>query len=97
MKKGRQIIGSLCPVNHGGHIRATNEKVKDRLYYLDHNYAHHQKLTHTETYEKNKQHSQKKKKKKKKKKEEEEQKKKKEGEKKKEKKQQKRQKKKKEK
>ena len=30
-----KIIGSLHPVNHEGHIRATNEKVKDRLCDLD--------------------------------------------------------------
>ena len=23
-------IGSVCPVNHGGHTRATNEKLKDK-------------------------------------------------------------------
>ena len=33
--KGRWITSSLRPVNHEGHTRATNEKVKDRIYYLD--------------------------------------------------------------
>ena len=33
--KGRWITGSVCPVDHEGHTRATNEKVKDTLHYLD--------------------------------------------------------------